>query len=472
MEMSRFASTSVAFHEAAGVVVPGAEARTSRKPSYLFASLVLAGLVVRILVAALPGSAARTPWGGGGDTAVYVLLVHNLVAGKGYAYAAMPTALRAPAYPLLLASFFEVFGNHALAAVRWLQFLEGLAVVFLCAALARRMFGGIAWKFAFLLALFSPTLAEMNGEILTEATATLFVAIFLFLLVEYFFRPRWSVLVGLGCAVGLGSLTRFNLALLSVVALGVVLLRKDGLPRWQAATGLVLLPLIILSPWLIRNVAVFHGEAVFSTHSGLDALEGVLTPQGRALPGDAEKLRAEVGWVPPLDVETNSPSRHDLPEEPVLDRQCWNATARVWRRVGWGLLPIEMKKISGFWLSTDQLLWTGSFPVRQRVARAAGVFAYWAILAMALLGWSQLRVRNVPLARTFLLYALFVTAMHLPFVMNTRLRMPLIDPLLAALAGLGALTLVSSVTAGPGNNIAEPRFAVENGNKLVETDLL
>lgn len=472
MEMSRFASTSVAFHEAAGAVVPDAEARTSRKPSYLFAGLVLAGLVVRILVAALPGSAARTPWGGGGDTAAYVLLAHNLVAGKGYAYAAMPTALRAPAYPLLLASFFEVFGDHALAAVRWLQLLEGLAVVFLCAALARRMSGGRAWKFAFLFALFSPTLVEMNGEILTEATATLFVAIFLFLLVEYFFRPRWIVLVGLGCAVGFGSLTRFNLALLAAVALAVVLLQKDGLPRWQAAAGLVLLPLIILSPWLIRNLTVFHGAAVFSTHGGLDALEGVLTPQGRALPGDAEKLRAEVGWVPPLDVETNSLSRRDLPEEPVLDRQCWKATARVWRRTGWGVLPIEMKKISGFWLSADQLLWTGSFPVRQRVARAAGVFAYWAILAMALLGWSQLRARNVQLARTFLLYALFVTAMHVPFVMNTRLRMPLIDPLLAALAGLGALTLVSNVTAGTGNNIAEPRFAVENGNKLVETDLL
>ena len=99
----------------------------------------------------------------------------------------MPTALRAPAYPLLMASFFEVFGDRALAAVRWLQFLEGLAVVFLCAALARRMFGGKAWKFAFLFALFSPTLVEMNGEILTEATAALFVAIFLFLLVEYFF---------------------------------------------------------------------------------------------------------------------------------------------------------------------------------------------------------------------------------------------------------------------------------------------
>jgi hypothetical protein len=44
--------------------------------------------------------------------------------------------------------------------------------VFLCAALARRLFGEAAWKFVFLFALLAPTLVEMNGEILTEATAT------------------------------------------------------------------------------------------------------------------------------------------------------------------------------------------------------------------------------------------------------------------------------------------------------------
>jgi hypothetical protein len=35
--------------------------------------------------------------------------------------------------------------------------------------------------------------------------------------------------------------------------------------------------------------------------------------------------------------------------------------------------------------------------------------------------------------------------MHLPFNMNTRYRMPLIDPLLAALAGIGAAALLARV---------------------------
>jgi hypothetical protein len=60
----------------------------------------------------------------------------------------------------------------------------------------------------------------------------------------------------------------------------------------------------------------------------MDALQGVVVPQARALPGDAEKLRAEVGWVPPVDIETNDPSRLELAAEPVLDRQCWAAAKR------------------------------------------------------------------------------------------------------------------------------------------------
>jgi hypothetical protein len=104
-----------------------------------------------------------------------------------------------------------------------------------------------------------------------------------------------------------------------------------------------------------------------------------------------------------------------------------------------------MKKLSYFWLSTDQLLWTGSFPLRDRIARSAGVVVYWAILGMAVFGWFQLRDRNAQVAQIFLLYVTLVTAMHLPFNMNTRYRMPFIDPLLAALAGMGAAALLGRV---------------------------
>lgn len=69
-----------------------------------------------------------------------------------------------------------------------------------------------------------------------------------------------------------------------------------------------------------------------------------------------------------------------------------------------------------------------------------GVVAYWIILVMALLGWRQLH-RKWPLAANALLaYALMYTALHLPLVTSTRIRFPLMDPLVAILSGGGVLS--------------------------------
>jgi hypothetical protein len=94
------------------------------------------------------------------------------------------------------------------------------------------------------------------------------------------------------------------------------------------------------------------------------------------------------------------------------------------------------------------LIWTGSFSARTRIERLAGVILYWITLALALTGWFQLRSRNMQLARIFAFYAALVTVAHLPFVMNTRLRMPFIDPLLAVLAGIGILAFLSGGAGG------------------------
>lgn len=400
------------------------------------AALVLLAILIRLLLTIFAGGQLRTPWGGGGDSPTYFLLAQNLLAGKGFAYAGMPTALRPPGYPLLLAAFLKMFGAHALAAVRWLQFFEGLAVAFLCGAMARRIWSERAGKFALVVALFFPTLIEMNGEILTEATATLFTALFLYWIVCYTKRPEWLSLLGFSCAVGLGSLFRFNMAVLGFVALAVVLTQATDALRWRRAALVVILPLLVISPWLVRNLYGFHGQVLYSTHSGLDALEGVLTPQGRALPGDHERLVAAVGWEPPVDVETNNASRYKLPAEPILNRQCWDAAFKLWHERNVALIPLGLKKVADFWFSTDQLIWTGGFPLRVRIMRGAAVVVYWVLLALAVVGWFRLKGKNSHLARIFLFYAVLVTVMHLPFVMSTRLRMPFIDVMLAVLVGI------------------------------------
>jgi 4-amino-4-deoxy-L-arabinose transferase-like glycosyltransferase len=402
--------------------------------------LLLLGLIVRILIVALPGNAPRTPWGGGGDTPAYLLLAHNLLAGKGYAYAGQPTAYRPPVYPFLLAGAMKVFGSYAIAAVRWLQFLAGLLTACLCSLIAGTLFGKAARKPALIVALFFPTLIIMTGEILTEALATLVCAIFLYLLVRFFEKPSWGVLTGLAATVGIATLVRFNMALFGFVVLWAVVFWKIPLSKWRAVALTIILPGVIVSPWLIRNYVVFHGAFVLSTEGGPTAAMGILAPEGRAQPGDSERLVAALGWLPPMELETNDPSRNRIGDEADLSRHAWKVTFELWRKTGWRLVPLTIEKLGYFWLSTDQLLSTDAFRPVVRAGRAAGVLFYWALLALGIAGWFQLRAVKPELAYILLFYAILVTVLHIPFNMNTRLRMPFIDPLLAALGGAGLLT--------------------------------
>ena len=421
--------------------------RKSTWASYSFAVLICLGAILRFFIAFLPGNEMRTPWGGGGDTAAYVLLAQNIAAGKGYAYAGWPTAYRPPVYPMALAALLRGFGTHALSVMRGLQFCAGLLVVYLCAEIAGRIFGEKAKGPALAIALFCPTLVFMTGEILSETTAALFTAIFFYLLVRYWENPSWVLLAEAAIIAGVSTLVRFNMALFGVVLLTVILFKKSDLSKWRSVAIGILLPALLVSPWLIRNYVVFHA-AVLSTESGPTAAMGILAPQGRALPGDSERLYRNLGWFPPNDIETNDPSRSRLPSEAVLNQKAWEVTFGLWRTERWGLAALTLRKISYFWLSTDQLLSTVSFRWAVRIARAGGVVAYWLLLALALAGWFRLRARNPDVARLFLFYCVLVSILHVPFNMNTRLRVPLIDPLLTVLAGAGWLALANPRGSG------------------------
>jgi 4-amino-4-deoxy-L-arabinose transferase-like glycosyltransferase len=409
--------------------------------------LISAGVLLRLIIVVLPGNRLNPPWGGVGDAPSYALLAQNIASGRGYAYAGFATAYRAPVYPLFLAAAMKAFGAHAFEAVRVFQLLLGFAVVYLCASVAEEFFGKSAKIPALIVALFFPTLAIMTGDILTEALATLFSVLFLYGLAVFLKRPTWRVLAALSICVGVATLTHFNMALLGIVLLAAVLFRQSLLPRWRAAALTVCLAGLTIAPWLVRNYRAFHGKLLLSSESGPASVMGVLTPEGRALPGDSDRLRKALGWVPPADIETNAPSRARLGSEAALSSAAWKVAFMLWRQTGWRLVPLNVKKIGYFWLSTDQLLSTGSFRTSVRVARAGAVLFYWVLLALGIAGWFLLRSRSPGMAALFLFYAVLVTVAHLPFNMNTRLRMPFVDPWLAVLAGAALSALIDKRAA-------------------------
>ena len=179
---------------------------------------IVLGIVARLFFAIAPGKAITARWSGVSDAPAYVLLAHNVASGMGLSYCGMPAAIRPPLYPLLLAGLIAGFGNGFVIVVRILQFLGGLLTAYLCYATGKGLWGDRGALLAGAAALLMPTLVYLAGEIMTESFAALVVAAFLFLLLKQLDSPRMWGWVFIGVLVGLGTLIRFNLAVLGIVA--------------------------------------------------------------------------------------------------------------------------------------------------------------------------------------------------------------------------------------------------------------
>jgi len=106
-------------------------------------------------------------------------------------------------------------------------------------------------------------------------------------------------------------------------------------------------------------------------------------------------------------------------------------------------------------LSLDQVLSTTSFSLKERVIRFGGVGCYWIALGLAIAGWFSLRRTRPVIAYWFLAYTAMLTLLHLPLVMNTRLRIPLVEPLVVILAGIGWVRLFGRSAKEEGTAFAD-----------------
>jgi len=232
------------------------------------------------------------------------------------------------------------------------------------------------------------------------------------------------------------SMVRFNAAALPFFAAFAILRGGKNRAMWQRLAVALGVPLLVAAPWLIRNEIAFRGQVLYSTQSGPNAVQGVLTSEGRTQPGDSDKLKRNLGWEL-HQIETNNSSRLALPSEAVLDQRALLIVPALWTHEGSHIFSLLGKKVSDFLLSVDQLAGTSSLPPGDRLIRGAGVLAYWLTLLLAICGWWWLRQIKPRIATVLLVYAAGFTLLHLPLVMNTRLRIPLLEPLLVILAGAG-----------------------------------
>jgi 4-amino-4-deoxy-L-arabinose transferase-like glycosyltransferase len=107
---------------------------------------------------------------------------------------------------------------------------------------------------------------------MSEALATLSVALAILLTYRFIRQPRPSTAVWVGVAVGLAMLARAELGLLlPLMVLPVVLMLTALSLKRQLLLFLVtcLVALAVVSPWLASNLTRFNDPVLFSTNDGL-----------------------------------------------------------------------------------------------------------------------------------------------------------------------------------------------------------
>jgi 4-amino-4-deoxy-L-arabinose transferase-like glycosyltransferase len=239
-------------------------------------------LVLRLVVVAL--CATRFP--PADDGTFYHAVAVRIAQGAGYTWAwpdgAVTYAAHYPVgYPALLGAVYALLGATPLSAML-LNALLGALLVFGVHAAALELTSLPRARLAGLLVALHPTLILYTAALMTEAAA----AAVLVLLVSYALRVRarsggWVERLPLGVGGALLLLIRPQLLpmlpLLGAVALGGA--ASVG-ARLRAAASVLLLALVCVLPWTLRNCQKMDGCVFVSANGGWNLLIGTL-PEGR-----------------------------------------------------------------------------------------------------------------------------------------------------------------------------------------------
>jgi len=204
------------------------------------------------------------------DAAHYHELAVNLAAGRGFVHAfpqlaPHPTAFRPPLYPALLAVVYRVTGPSP-GVGRVVNLVIGIAVVVAATALAGRIGGRKAALVTGAVVAVYPPLIANDTVTLTEPLSLLLLLVTIHLLLD----RRCTVA---GAALGLLALTRPD-ALVVIAGLGVWVLAALG---WRKALLLAAPVVLIVTPWLARNVLQV-GTPTLTTSTGFN-LAAIYSPE-------------------------------------------------------------------------------------------------------------------------------------------------------------------------------------------------
>lgn len=388
-----------------------------------------------LLVLLVAGLLIRLGWGLSRPTAIdqrlpdqfeYLSIARNLLAGQGFQFYDhrfddVVYAQRSPGYPVFLA-----LCGGSVTTARVAQAFIDASVVLAAFLLARRWVEPSFSLLAAALVAFNPFLIYFSALILSE---TLYVAMFAWGMVLLVYRRNfiWG-----GILLALSVLVRpAGVALPVALGLSAVFVNPPApqTPRsWlriPVGLSMLLLILLVLFPWAVRNRLVLGEWIWLTTNGGITRYDG-FNPAATGASNQQFAQSAELRVTRRMDEVQRNIYYNELASDYI--RQTWRENPKRLVRLTfakiirtWSPIPLSRE----FGGSLDYVLIAAIFSIP--------------LYGLAVLGmWGSTLPRS---AKLFLLMpALYVTLVHASSVGSLRYRMPA-EPLLAVLAAVGVSLL-------------------------------
>jgi len=399
-----------------------------------FLSFVLVRLLLILLVPVEPYS----------DGLWYYTRAIGIAEHWRYEENGIPTAYWPVGYPGFLGLLFAVTGPSILAAQ-----LANLAFAtlscWLVYRISQQLFADeLAARLAILILAIYPNHVAYTALIASEPLYTVLLLLFSYWLIRS--RARSPVL-GIGLAIGLGTLVKSQTALLAAV---LVLLAIVLTPKWherrQVLAKSVLMGLVALAvvlPWTVRNYMVLGAPVFVSTNGGMSLLAG-------NNPSMVGLWHRDYAMDAPLLAE----AEFSVVNQVAADRRA-RALALQWIRDNprdfISIMPQKLWRLwapdgEAEWSYDETTPWYDEYRHYFRTVRYANQALYVAVLALAGLALIRL-IRRRANGWSFYGYvvAAFFTALSLVFSGQSRYHYPVM-PFMIMYAGW---YLASSLTVGP-----------------------
>ena len=355
-------------------------------------------------------------------------IARSLAEGKGFASPFQeptgPTAWLAPGYPWLLSLVFRVFGVFTPASAMAALFINAILSSLTCLAIyhaGRKFSGETAGLIGAALFALSPAAVWHTINTVWDATVS---ALLISLLIYFLARLHSNHGLKLGLAIGFigGLLVLFNPACLSIYLAGIAYslmghMANRSLTRVLAV--LVIVPLLIAIPWVVRNrivLDVWNIKSNFGTELRIGN-----NPLAESSPAaavmDLHPAVAEFGFYCKLG-------------EAGYVAWCRQQAISFIRSHPGVFLRLAARRVLIFWTGAEDNDWAGNMKTAGKLSAAKRlIMAVWTVLA--LLGLLAVR-RSAHQTLFLLILALYPVPYYLTHCTN-RYRMSL-EPVLAILA--------------------------------------